>query len=341
MRRVIIGVFTAVVLAILFVVLCTYVRRPYEEVLLNRFGTLIGQDRQARIAYNWYFKLPTDSVVRIDTRLHLYTGPLQQMATANKEPISIRTFAAWHIVDPVKFYQTTGGGSDQRAKEIMEQKLLGLVQGKLASHTLDELFNTDEAKVHTGKIEDEVAIEATGSREKLATGARADGLLDQGLEIVEVGFSRMAFPPVNAAAVYSRMVSDLNVRAALYDSQAQQAVAVSRSAAENKANEIRAKALADAEIIRGEGDREALEIIAQVQNTEAAEQFYRYWKSLDFVKSSLAKNTILVLSSDSDWLKAVFRAPDSGPFVAPTPSTRPASSVGSTTPLEIPGLLGK
>src|SRR5579862_2331637 len=102
MRRLIIGIFSAIVLAILFVVLCTFVRRPYEQVLLDRFGNLIGENQQVRLMYHWYFKMPTDSVVRIDNRLHLYTGPLQQVATKKHEPISVRTFAAWHIVDPVK-----------------------------------------------------------------------------------------------------------------------------------------------------------------------------------------------------------------------------------------------
>ena len=46
MKRVVIGIFSAVVLFILFVVLCTFVQRPYEEVLLDRFGTLIPQSQQ-------------------------------------------------------------------------------------------------------------------------------------------------------------------------------------------------------------------------------------------------------------------------------------------------------
>ena len=37
MRRLVIGLFVAVVVGVLFVVLCTYVKRPYETVLLNRF----------------------------------------------------------------------------------------------------------------------------------------------------------------------------------------------------------------------------------------------------------------------------------------------------------------
>src|SRR5579884_799094 len=97
MRRIVIGIFTAVVLVIAFLVLCTFVRRPYEYVLLDRFGTIIDQDHQTRIvpAYNWYFKLPTDSVVRIDTRIHMYTSPMKEVVTTGSETLSVRTYAAW------------------------------------------------------------------------------------------------------------------------------------------------------------------------------------------------------------------------------------------------------
>ena len=78
MRRVMLGVIGFLVLAVLFIVLCTFVKRPYERVLLLRFGSLVEEPGQARICYNWYLKFPTDSVVRFDTRLHLYTGPLKR-----------------------------------------------------------------------------------------------------------------------------------------------------------------------------------------------------------------------------------------------------------------------
>jgi membrane protease subunit HflC len=323
MRRIVIGLFTFLVVFVLFVVLCTFVRRPYETVLINRFGNLIGEQEQVRLMYNWYFKLPTDRVERIDTRLHLYSSPLLQVTTAGREPISIRTFAAWHIVDPMKFYRTTGG-SDQRAKEIMETKLQGLVQGKLAAHSLDELFNTDENKVHTDQIEKEVSRDATGSREQMAATGKSGGLLDQGLEIVEVGFSRMAFPPQNADAVYMRMVAELNRQARAYESEGRSQVAQLTAEGDQQAAKIRAESTAKAEQIRGEADREALGILAGVQETPAAREFYQYWKSLDYAKNSLTKNTILVLSSDSDWLKALFQVPRSNQFTPPASNNAPS-----------------
>ncbi len=323
MRRTVIAVFTAIVLVILFLVLCTFVRKPYEYVLLDRFGHIIDQDQQTRIMYNWYLKLPTDTVIPIDTRLHMDTTPLQEVVTGGGDSISVQAYSAWRITDPVKFYKTTAG-SDTRAKQIMEQKLTGLLKAKIAGHTLDELFNPDETKIHTDEIEHEVADEATrGSPDPTAPGGRTAGIEDQGLAIVQIGLSRLAFPPANANAVYARMSAERFKQANKYrsegDSDAKRIVADG----EAEAIKIRSEAQKQAGQIRGDGDRQALEILAGVQESPAARDFYEFWKSMEFVKSSLAKNTYLVLPTDADWLKALFNAPAAAatqPSAAATPA---------------------
>ena len=303
MRRVILGVFAAVVGLVLLVVLCTFVKRPYERVLLNRFGSLIEDKDQARICYNWFLKYPTDSVIRIDTRLHLYTSPLQELTTAKTEPISIRTFAAWRIIDPTKFYYTFGG-SDERAQATMETILVGLVPKKISTHQLDELFNADVTKIHSDDIEKEVARDATEG-----DGKEMKGLRSMGIEVVEVGFSRMAFPPANAEKVYERMVAELNKQAIDYQAQGLAAANTIRAEGMQAAAKERADAQAEAQRIRGQGDAEALSILAGVQTDERTRAFYQYWKSLEFLKTSLTKNTILVLPSNAEILQNLFQSP--------------------------------
>ena len=79
---------------------------------------------------------------------------------------------------------------------------------------------------------------------------------------------------------------------------------------DTEATKIRSEAVKQAErLIRGQGDRQALEILAAVQQSPSARDFYQYWKSMEFVKTSLAKNTVFVLPTDTDWLKSLFVAP--------------------------------
>jgi membrane protease subunit HflC len=347
MRRVIIGLFSLVVLAILFVVLCTFVRRPYEIVLLNRFGKLIVYSDQTAntnppIMYNWYFKLPTDKTIPIDTRLHLWQTPLQQVVTKGSEPISLRTFVAWRIVDPVKFYTTTSG-SDDKATAIIERKIAGLVQAKVASHGLEELFNTDESKVHMAQMESSIATEATkGSQDpNVPASDRMAGVDVQGLEIVQVGFSRMAFPPSNAEAVYQRMSAERNKQAQAFRTEGEAMANQLRSEGDAEATKIRSAAVEKAEQIRGEADQEANRILAAVQSSQSARDFYQYWKKLDFAKNSLTKNTYIVLSTDTDWLNVVFSDPrnvQTFPTTAPATKKIPGPAARTSVEPQLPSL---
>lgn len=325
MRRFVIGIFTLAVVAILFMVLCTYVRKPYEKILLIRFGNIVPEKDQSAIAYNWYFKWPTDSVERMDTRLHLFTSPLQQTVTGSSEPISVQTFAAWRIADPEKFYKTISA-NDESANRTISQKLSSLVQGKINTHHLDEIFNTDDKKVVTQQLETEIAHEATyGSAD-----GQLKGVNEQGLEIVEVGFSRIAFPPANAQSVYQRMAAERTTQAVAYLSEGKSQSDAIKADGTAQATEIKAKAVAEAEQIRGQGDRKALEILAAVQTSRSARDFYEYWKSMEFVKSAFTKNTYLVLSADSDLLHSVFNAP-------PQPHNAPAATQPmQDTPVPMP-----
>jgi membrane protease subunit HflC len=335
MRRAVIAVFTAVVIVILFLVLCTFVRRPYERVLLVRFGRLIEDKDQARLAYNWYFKMPTDSVVRIDTRLHLYNGPLQEVPTKEKQTISVRAFAAWKIVDPVKFYNTTTG-SDQEAQSRIAQRMSGLVRS-VSLYSMDELFNTDEKLVKTPQLERQIAIDATNGADAPDIREAQKGLKEEGIEIVQVGFSRMAYPPSNAEAVYLAMVAKLTNQARVWDAEGQAKRIELEAEGNRRAEEIRAEARKEAEEIRGQAEAQARRLLADAQQTPGAREFYQYWKSLDFRKAMMTRNTVLVLSADDPSLSGLFpqqmqTLPEGmpGPATQPAgPATRPA---GALTP---------
>ena len=310
MRRVVLWVIGGAVALVLVVVLCTFVKRPYETALLYRFGALIDEDHQSRIMYNWYFKLPTDSVVRFDNRLHLYTGGLVEATTANSEPISVRAFAAWRIVDASKFYIATGG-SDEEAQRQIATILQSLVQGNIPAHKLDEFFNTDESKIHTTQIEEDIARKATEDF-KLPDGNVKSGLGSMGIQIVEIGFSRIAFPPSNAGSVYQRMVAELNKKAIDYETKGLADANTILAQGKLDAETTRQAAVQEAAAIRGRADAAAVAAFADVQKSPEARAFYEWWKSLEFLKTSMAKNTVLVLSSGSDILKAMFQMPKSG-----------------------------
>jgi modulator of FtsH protease HflC len=330
MKKTILGIFAGIVLVTLFVVLCTFVRRPYERILIDRFGDLKVVPDKGTIAYNWYFKLPTDNIVRIDTRLHVLALPFKEFNTKNREPLMVRAYLVWRINDPLKFRQKAGG-SDEQAERLMTAQVTSLMRQDLGGHSLDEFFNSADPRTdeRIRALEKGIATQATQGD------ATSPGLKDMGIEIADVGFSRIAFPVSNTEAVYQRMVAELNGQARAYQTSGKKEADIIIAEGNRKAQEIVGAAKREAGQIRGEGDARAADAIRQVSNSPAAMEFYEYWKNLDVLKSTLTKNTYFVLSTDHPFIKNLFDglkgAPASNdatalsPPVLIPPATRPNS----------------
>src|SRR6202012_4148010 len=103
--------------------------------------------------------------------------------------------------------------------------------------------------------------EATrGSPAPPPPGGRTAGIEDQGLAIVQIGFSRLAFPPANANAVYARMSAERYKQAAAYKSQGDSDANRIVHEGDATAKQSRPEAQNQAGLILGDGDRQSLEI---------------------------------------------------------------------------------
>lgn len=284
MRKFTISIILAAVVGVLFLELCTFVARPYQTVVLARFGKIIAHP--TRIAYNWYLCWPTDKVVRMDMRLHLYQSENREVTTSSGDPISLRSFAVWRIVDPVLYYKSLPEGSPE-VQRYLNQKIEGTVLKVMGQYSLDQLFNVDATKIKMTQAEDMVGQMVNKDMQQL------------GLQVVKIGFSRMTFPPQNAVAVYSRMTAEREKIADKYLSQGESQSRSIEAQGEAEAAEIRSEADKKAQEIRGLGDAQAYAILTSSQNTPQARAFYRFWKSLELFKTSMGQSTYWVLTPDN------------------------------------------
>jgi len=318
MRRLLIGMLGLIVLGVLFFVLCTYTQRPYEVVILDRAGSIV--EHPTNLVYNLYFCLPTDKVVRIDTRLHLVQSLTTQINTKDKEPIMVRIFAAWRVKrdNAVRYYSHLSA-NDDRAKDFIGQKITGVTGAVVGQHTMDELYNIDETKVKMRQIEDQIIQTANES------GAASAGLGAQGLEITQVGFSRFAFSPDNADSVYRRMVSERQVQATNFRTQGESEFARLVAEGEQEAQKLRSDAESKAQKIRGEGAAQAIQIISEVQRDPETQAFYRFWKNLELLGKSMTQRSYFIMTPDDPLIAPLYKfAREGGPAL-----TQPA---GPKTP---------
>ncbi|HTV47568.1 MAG TPA: SPFH domain-containing protein [Phycisphaerae bacterium] len=290
MRKLVIAIITVAVVLMLFLELCTFVQKPYEKVILDRFGQIVTNP--PCIAYNWYLCWPTDRVIRMDMRLHLYQSDSREINTLDKEPISIRAFALWKIIDPVSFYNHLPYGPDE-TNQFLDTRIQSSLVQVLGQYDTDQIFNTDVSQIQMTQAEDQI-------QDLINQGTPQNpGMEALGVQVIAVGFARLTFPPSVAMAVYSRMSAEREGKATQYVSEGQAQAQTITAQAKQQAASTTAAADQKAAEIRGQGDATAYQIINDVQTTPQAREFYRFWKSLTLFQNSMGRGTYWVLTPDN------------------------------------------
>src|SRR5271155_4364980 len=290
MRKLVTALITVAVVVVLFLELCTFVQKPYQKVILDRFGQIVTNP--THIAYNWYLCWPTDHVIPMDMRLHLYQSDSREINTLDKEPISIRAFALWKITDPVSYYNHLPYG-DTSVNQFLDTRIQSSVVQIMGQYATDQIFNTDTSQIQMTEAEDQI-------RDLINQGTPQNpGMEALGVQVIAVGFARLTFPPDVANAVYQRMSAERESKAAQYESEGQATSQTIIAQANEQATETKAAADQKAAETRGQGDAQAYQIINDAQTTPQAREFYRFWKSLQLFQNSMGRGTYWVLTPDN------------------------------------------
>ena len=101
--------------------------------------------------------------------------------------------------------------------------------------------------------------------------------------------------------VFERMIQDRKSIAAAYRSEGEGESARIRGDKERELKTIESTAFREAEKIRGAADAESTDIYAEAYERDP--KFYRLIKSLDSYRNSIDENSVIMLSSDSEYFE--------------------------------------
>jgi membrane protease subunit HflC len=152
-------------------------------------------------------------------------------------------------------------------------------------------------------------------RDQMIAGAKRFGL-----EVVDVRIKRANLPAENAEAVFRRMQTERQQRAASYRAQGSQQAQQIKAEADRKVTVITAQAQQQAEQIRGEGDGERNRIFAEAYGADP--EFFAFYRSMQAYEKSFANGrTQALISPKSDFFRY---------FSTPTPAAEPATAPPSS-----------
>jgi modulator of FtsH protease HflC len=285
-----------------------YVLEEGQQAVVLQFGRPVGA---AVTEAGLHFKVPfIQEVRRFEKRLLIWDGDPNQIPTAGREFIWVDSTARWRIVDPLKFLESvaTEAGAQSRLDDIIDSVLRDLV----SSNTLVELVRSSswetpkpEALEEASKeVVEELKKEINLGREGLTRAVLAvvRKIAPQyGIEVVDVRIKRLNYVESVREKVYARMISERKQLAARFRSEGEGRSAEILGTMDKELREIRSTAYKVVQEVRGKGDATATKIYGDAYGRD--QEFYAFSRTLENLKAGKNANSVLVLTTDSDYYR--------------------------------------
>jgi membrane protease subunit HflC len=153
-----------------------------------------------------------------------------------------------------------------------------------------------------------------------------------GIEVIDVRIRRADLPEENTQAILSRMQSERERVAREARAEGAEIGQRVRAGAERERTVLIAEAQAQSDVLRGQGEQEAIRIVAEAFSKDL--DFFQFWRSMQAYREAFSEgSTRMVMTPESEFFR-FFR--DSGGRLTPLPGA-PAAPTPTPAPAPTPG----
>ncbi len=310
LKRVIIGI-SVVILVVLYSGL--YTLEEGMQAIVVQFGRPVGEPvTEAGL----HMKLPLiQDVRRFEKRLLVWDGDPNQVPTKGREFIWVDTTARWRISDAKKFLENVA--SEEGAQSRLNDVLDSVVRDQVSSSELVELVRSASWEVPGDEMlkeipkerEEEIKREIARGREEITRTIllEARKIIPQyGIDLVDLRIKRLDYVKSVREKVYERMISERKRIAAQFRSEGEGRSAEILGTMEKELRRIRSTAYRRVQEVQGEADAEATRIYGKAYNRNP--EFYAFLRTLESYKEKTNENSVLILTTDSDFYQYIKQA---------------------------------
>jgi len=245
----------------------------------------LGQVVQSEYDPGLHFKLPVvQNVRKFPRRILTISDRPERVFTAENEAVQVDFFVKWRIVDPVRFYTSTGGSlnvANGRLSEIIKNAVVT----EFGKRSVSEAISVERQEL----MRDMLNLAA----------ATAD---DLGVSLVDFRVKQVEFMDEVRNSVYQQMAAERARIATDRRFTGRAEAEKRRAAADREVTVILANAYRDSQKIRGEGDAKAAEIYASAYNKDP--EFYAFYRSIDAYRKSVGKSgDVLILDPNNEFFR--------------------------------------
>lgn len=278
------GKFLALVLVGLVLVgigLSAFTVNERELAIKLQLGRVVEAGYEPGLHFKWPI---VQNVRKFPRRILTISDRPERVFTAENEALQVDFFVKWRIVDPVRFYTSTGG-------------LLEVANGRL-SEIIKNAVVTEFGK---RSVSEAISLERQELMRDMLTLA-ASTADDLGVSLVDFRVKQVEFMDDVRNSVYLQMSAERARIATDRRSNGRAEAEKRRASADREVTVIRANAYRDGQKIRGEGDARAAEIYASAYNKDP--EFYAFYRSIDAYRKSLGQEgDVLVLDADNEFFR--------------------------------------
>ncbi|MEG9297105.1 protease modulator HflC [Mangrovibacillus sp. Mu-81] len=279
------GIFLVILLlAVLLLFTSLYIVKESEYKVVRQFGEVVRIDKEPGLKV----KIPfIQSITTLPKHQMTYDVTEAEINTKDKKRILIDNFAVWSIEDPLKMIKNARTVVNAETK--MEEFIYSVVRAELGRLNYDQIINDEKSS--RGSLNDQIT---TKVNELLAKD-------EYGIVVKDVRMKRTDLPQANENSVYTRMISERESKAQEYLSMGDAEKQRITADTDREVKELLAKAGADANVIRAEGESEAAKVYNQSFSKDP--DFYDLFKTLETYKKTVDEKTVIILPSDSPYAR--------------------------------------
>jgi membrane protease subunit HflC len=278
------------------------------QAVVVQFGRPVGETvTEAGL----HMKLPfVQKVLRFEKRLLYWDGDPNQIPTKGREFIWVDTTARWRISDAKRFLENVA--SEEGAQSRLNDILDSVVRDQVSSSELVELVRSASWTIPDDEVlkdvpkeqEEELKREIARGREEITRTilAEAQKIIPQyGIELVDVRIKRLDYVKSVREKVYERMISERKRIAAQFRSEGEGRSAEILGTMEKELRNIRSTAYRQVQEIQGKADADATQIYGKAYNRDP--EFYAFLATLESYKESANPNSVMLLTTKSDFYR--------------------------------------
>lgn len=261
-----------------------YIVKEGEIKVVRQFQEVVDINQQPGI----YVKIPfIQEVSTLPKYQMVYDVSEAEINTRDKKRMLVDNYVVWRIESPRDMIQNAR--TLVNAETRMSEFVFSVLRTELGRLDYDEIINDEKSS--RGSLND-IVTERVNELLKNA---------NYGIVVTDVRIKRTDLPEENEQSVYTRMISERQSTAQEYLSMGDASKTRIIANTDREVTEMLAKAQADADVIRAEGEGEAARIYNEAFSRDL--EFYNLYRTLESYKTTVNGETVIVLPSDSPYAR--------------------------------------